>query len=109
MCSYFFILSSYSKTHHSFPTRRSSDLGELRRVRAEVDPILEITEITDRVSKSATKAGRANPALKKMKPGGPALLFENVRSEEHTSELQSRQYLVCRLPLEKKKQLQKTP
>src|SRR3712207_8437444 len=29
-----------------------------------------------------------------------------VRSEEHTSELQSRQYLVCRLLLEKKK---KTP
>src|SRR3712207_8885940 len=28
-----------------------------------------------------------------------------VRSEEHTSELQSRQYLVCRLLLEKKKKL----
>src|SRR3712207_6902101 len=28
----------------------------------------------------------------------------NLRSEEHTSELQSRQYLVCRLLLEKKKQ-----
>src|SRR3712207_8312715 len=28
---------------------------------------------------------------------------EAVRSEEHTSELQSRQYLVCRLLLEKKK------
>src|SRR3712207_7636894 len=28
-----------------------------------------------------------------------------LRSEEHTSELQSRQYLVCRLLLEKKKQL----
>src|SRR3712207_8508942 len=28
---------------------------------------------------------------------------EQVRSEEHTSELQSRQYLVCRLLLEKKK------
>src|SRR3712207_8629307 len=27
----------------------------------------------------------------------------NIRSEEHTSELQSRQYLVCRLLLEKKK------
>src|SRR3712207_8861371 len=27
-----------------------------------------------------------------------------VRSEEHTSELQSRQYLVCRLLLEKKKE-----
>src|SRR3712207_8633547 len=29
---------------------------------------------------------------------------EELRSEEHTSELQSRQYLVCRLLLEKKKQ-----
>src|SRR3712207_7282431 len=29
-----------------------------------------------------------------------------LRSEEHTSELQSRQYLVCRLLLEKKKQKQ---
>src|SRR3712207_7348318 len=29
-----------------------------------------------------------------------------VRSEEHTSELQSRQYLVCRLLLEKKKKQQ---
>src|SRR3712207_6782255 len=29
--------------------------------------------------------------------------FEEGRSEEHTSELQSRQYLVCRLLLEKKK------
>src|SRR3712207_6906607 len=32
--------------------------------------------------------------------GGPGVLR---RSEEHTSELQSRQYLVCRLLLEKKK------
>src|SRR3712207_8175884 len=31
------------------------------------------------------------------------LLKDNLRSEEHTSELQSRQYLVCRLLLEKKK------
>src|SRR3712207_8540652 len=30
-------------------------------------------------------------------------IASNVRSEEHTSELQSRQYLVCRLLLEKKK------
>src|SRR3712207_8188935 len=34
--------------------------------------------------------------------------IEIERSEEHTSELQSRQYLVCRLLLEKKKQSQKT-
>src|SRR5258707_8210799 len=38
-----------------------------------------------------------------------AVLVENdaeMRSEEHTSELQSRQYLVCRLLLEKKKKRQ---
>src|SRR3712207_8115755 len=32
-----------------------------------------------------------------------AVVWERPRSEEHTSELQSRQYLVCRLLLEKKK------
>src|SRR5438445_1641029 len=31
------------------------------------------------------------------------VIVEKIRSEEHTSELQSRQYLVCRLLLEKKK------
>src|SRR3712207_1012444 len=34
---------------------------------------------------------------------GHALASMHLRSEEHTSELQSRQYLVCRLLLEKKK------
>src|SRR3712207_7150680 len=34
--------------------------------------------------------------------GGSTVTLES-RSEEHTSELQSRQYLVCRLLLEKKK------
>src|SRR3712207_7920843 len=34
---------------------------------------------------------------------GPAARRHALRSEEHTSELQSRQYLVCRLLLEKKK------
>src|SRR3712207_7389924 len=34
---------------------------------------------------------------------GSLLALEALRSEEHTSELQSRQYLVCRLLLEKKK------
>src|SRR5258707_10613402 len=36
--------------------------------------------------------------------GWRGLTFEKKRSEEHTSELQSRQYLVCRLLLEKKNQ-----
>src|SRR3712207_7526814 len=34
---------------------------------------------------------------------------EDIRSEEHTSELQSRQYLVCRLLLEKKKPRPSSP
>src|SRR5258707_9196388 len=34
--------------------------------------------------------------------------LDGGRSEEHTSELQSRQYLVCRLLLEKKKSLPQT-
>src|SRR2546429_7179850 len=38
--------------------------------------------------------------------GGP---LELPRSEEHTSELQSRLHLVCRLLLEKKKTLEQTP
>jgi 4-hydroxy-3-polyprenylbenzoate decarboxylase len=45
--------------------------GELKKIKTEVDPILEITEIADRVSKGAAK--------KYGHPGGPALLFENVK------------------------------
>src|SRR3712207_8198508 len=41
-------------------------------------------------------------------PCGPVRLAGLRRSEEHTSELQSRQYLVCRLLLEKKKNLTST-
>src|SRR3712207_8240144 len=36
-------------------------------------------------------------------PGDVLVADRGLRSEEHTSELQSRQYLVCRLLLEKKK------
>jgi 4-hydroxy-3-polyprenylbenzoate decarboxylase len=44
--------------------------GELKRIGEEVSPELEITEITDRVSKM--RSGKHGP-------GGPALLFENVK------------------------------
>src|SRR3712207_7634832 len=40
---------------------------------------------------------------------GDKVKVELSRSEEHTSELQSRQYLVCRLLLEKKKNTYHTP
>src|SRR5690606_11747902 len=38
----------------------------------------------------------------------PGMIYGKYRSEEHTSELQSRENLVCRLLLEKKKKKQKT-
>ena len=53
--------------------------GELKRVKAEVDPVLEITEITDRVSKSAAHGAGKPGGVAGMKAGGPALLFENVK------------------------------
>ena len=65
--------------------------GELKRIQTEVDPILEITEITDRVSKGAvtttdhvaTGASPLPPSEVRrnspMKPGGPALLFQNIK------------------------------
>jgi 4-hydroxy-3-polyprenylbenzoate decarboxylase len=54
--------------------------GELKRIREEVSPELEITEITDRVSKIGSSAAQSNPpAAGKYASGGPALLFENVK------------------------------
>src|SRR3712207_8067658 len=44
-----------------------------------------------------------HPVRRLPRRGAAAAAGEVGRSEEHTSELQSRQYLVCRLLLEKKK------
>src|SRR2546425_6518941 len=44
-------------------------------------------------------------ALKDLDDSGIVRIGAKVRSEEHTSELQSLAYLVCRLLLEKKKQI----
>ena len=49
--------------------------GELRKIRTEVDPILEIAEIADRVSKSRSD---------KYGPGGPALLFQNLQGHPNS-------------------------
>src|SRR5699024_12329096 len=69
---------------HSFPTRRSSDLS------------------TGAIGSLSTKGPGAfwinsSPVLVLL------TFIQNARSEEHTSELQSRFDLVCRLLLEKKK------
>src|SRR5690606_41846814 len=74
---------------HSFPTRRSSDLvagqrGQLQERRARVEQQVDAF------------AWQQLAALLELR-------FGLLRSEEHTSELQSRENLVCRLLLEKKK------
>jgi 4-hydroxy-3-polyprenylbenzoate decarboxylase len=57
--------------------------GELARVRARVSPVLEIAEVCDRVSKTASPHGHQeldrNPGGKL---GGKALLFENVEGSD---------------------------
>ncbi|MFM9959084.1 MAG: UbiD family decarboxylase domain-containing protein [Phycisphaerales bacterium] len=74
-----------------FPTTRDfvaalEASGQLRRISAAVDPVLEIAQITDRVSKSAAPvmpsqgAKRTDPRFHHL--GGPALLFENVRGSD---------------------------
>src|SRR3712207_8342347 len=61
------------------------------------------------VARRGDRAALGQLLLKLTVPGvpdiyqGDELLALSLRSEEHTSELQSRQYLVCRLLLEKKK------
>jgi 4-hydroxy-3-polyprenylbenzoate decarboxylase len=47
--------------------------GELKRVRAEVDPVLEITEVAQRVARSKTRAAHSV---------GPALLFEKPKGSK---------------------------
>src|SRR5258707_11680371 len=54
-------------------------------------------------SAPASSARRALRDRRRPAPGSRRLARRGNRSEEHTSELQSRQYLVCRLLLEKKK------
>src|SRR3712207_7080413 len=60
---------------------------------------LTLTAATENNTASRPSAGRDRPGVPVLRDTvDPAL----ARSEEHTSELQSRQYLVCRLLLEKK-------
>src|SRR5690606_40346677 len=106
LCDHFICIFSFFQRYaapralHSFPTRRSSDLRNAASDRAREEPLM------------LNQAD--NTLLTRIEPGTPmgAMLREYwvpacrsaKRSEEHTSELQSRENLVCRLLLEKKKQ-----
>src|SRR3712207_8526675 len=70
-----------------------SGLAKRARARARINPGDSIAILSDRV------------AARGLSSGARADVSTRPRSEEHTSELQSRQYLVCRLLLEKKKKL----
>src|SRR5690349_23572282 len=80
---------------HSFPTRRSSDLMGKVNTRSRYSIPLHCP--------GKVSPGNCATALG-MTAVAPARQL-NMRSEEHTSELQSRRDLVCRLLLEKKKKL----
>src|SRR3712207_7216530 len=64
-----------------------------------VGAVLEPEEVAGCLLRGGRGRGLAEPELAPPHRDGA-----EPRSEEHTSELQSRQYLVCRLLLEKKKQ-----
>src|SRR5439155_20741774 len=102
----FFFYSSHPPRHlHSFPTRRSSDLNEFLRSKEEKLKAGELShrsfrdyygtcqELIDHFGKERRVDDLRPDDFRKFRS----------RSEEHTSELQSRGHLVCRLLLEKKK------
>src|SRR5207244_13319440 len=92
---------------HSFPTRRSSDLPS-----AAATSAVRAASLSRRGSRPAIRpsrspvcptgrsAGRSAPGRGSRRRRHPCT---RSRSEEHTSELQSPDHLVCRLLLEKKK------
>src|SRR5690606_39325056 len=95
--------------HHSSPTRRSSDLGGrriallLRREPALEFRLAPVPLLAHPVAQRAPgERGRPVEPAHHVEHRGPERGIAAVRSEEHTSELQSREKLVCRLLLEKK-------
>src|SRR5439155_23037266 len=93
--SILFILYSYVayRALHSFPTRRSSDLFIQLVNQLEVTKLIASHDL-EMILQTCRRAVVLD--LGHIVADGP------VRSEEHTSELQSRGHLVCRLLLEKK-------
>src|SRR5205814_9886754 len=102
---FFFYYYVHHLDLHSFPTRRSSDLGSAamieKLIKAGADPNAALTTTGDTALMMAARTGKTRAVSVLLESGA------NVRSEEHTSELQSLRHLVCRLLLEKKKKKNK--
>src|SRR5699024_12743769 len=95
-----YIFHYYLDIHylHSFPTRRSSDLNEAIRRNITALPMCSAHRETNTMTGNTTPNADDVVIL-----AGARTPQDDDRSEEHTSELQSRFDLVCRLLLEKKK------
>src|SRR3712207_7600885 len=79
-------------------TGRTYKIGEVHEGTATMDWMEQERERGITITAAATTAQwKVNDELYRIN------IIDTPRSEEHTSELQSRQYLVCRLLLEKKK------
>src|SRR5690349_22425186 len=94
LTSFFFPSHGHHRDLHSFPTRRSSDLLNS-----------EFITFTPRSTVIWMARFQYRTAAWRSSSSGPDHRYSGSteRSEEHTSELQSRRDLVCRLLLEKKK------
>src|SRR5690606_40086105 len=98
-----------SRDLHSFPTRRSSDLEKGYRVVYEPKAFAIETaseNVKEELKRKIRIAAGGMQAIFRLRSllnpfKFPVLCFQYIsRSEEHTSELQSRENLVCRLLLE---------
>src|SRR3712207_7979548 len=89
-----------------FPTRRSSDLPRSL-PRAARSQVRELCRAPRGFAPGCTRGASLPVRVPERDPLTSSCAAQPApserRSEEHTSELQSRQYLVCRLLLEKKK------
>src|SRR5690606_39853266 len=102
---FFFLCSAAPRDLHSFPTRRSSDLLLIVPGQSAINDIGRAGEIAGVLR---CQEGRKTRYVFWLAKSTERDLAD--RSEEHTSELQSRENLVCRLLLEKKKKdLNRTP
>src|SRR6266511_5781792 len=93
LCLVCFIVISYSSFHSHFLCCFFFFLMRRRPPRSTLFPYTTLFR--------SGRHGRSQP--RERQPGAGRLPQARPRSEEHTSELQSRENLVCRLLLEKKK------
>src|SRR5207248_3793432 len=99
---FFFYSAVCPRDLHSFPTRRSSDLGR----RGGDDPVPGAAAEGPGADRRADVLRHDRVDRRDLDGRAGVERLRGGRSEEHTSELQSPYDLVCRLLLEKKKKTQ---